>query len=186
DSGNIAECDTIDLSIHSSENSDTREGPYYILAFEVGGVSTSSFIGVNADSLRWQVNHPAGSWLVLSLVDAHGNSGGVLPKLFTVQKNGSNADSSCLHSPPACRSYPEISLNVSDEPGACTSWSISVTSGVPPYTISFASLGSSEVFNYSVVAQEENSFSAINSPALKGKGQVLGEFAQSVFERGDI
>ncbi|KAH7919675.1 hypothetical protein BV22DRAFT_1133673 [Leucogyrophana mollusca] len=177
ETGNLVECDTMDLSVSASESA--AMGPYYILAFEAGGVSTTSLAGVGAQSPRWQVNHPTGSQLLLSMIDSKGNSGGVLHTLFTVQRSHSNTTPSCLPPPPTSRSYPKIASNTSDRLEACGSWGISVTSGVPPYSISFAALGSGDVFNYSAAPRGENSFSSINNAALRGKGQVLASVSDA-------
>jgi hypothetical protein len=69
------------------------------MAFEPGGISTTTFIGTNRTNLNWQVNHAAGRFhyslnttatyvhlgiqLLLSMVDAVGNPGGT-SQLYTV------------------------------------------------------------------------------------------------------
>lgn len=69
-------------------------------AFKVNGIPTVSNMGTNSSNLTWQVNQPIGirtptmhaqksdrligSVLVLAIVDANGNSGGVLPNTFSV------------------------------------------------------------------------------------------------------
>lgn len=41
-------------------STDVGVAPYYLMAFEPGGISTSAFIGTDPSHLNWQVDHEAG------------------------------------------------------------------------------------------------------------------------------
>lgn len=99
------ECQTLSLFVESrsSNASAIGIGPYYMFAFEPGGVPTTSPVGINASSLSWQVKHrrgtsPAivyfasksnhirasGAALMLTMMDSNNTIGGVSPTLYTV------------------------------------------------------------------------------------------------------
>ena len=98
------ECQTLPVLVSSTNVSNPGAigiPPYYMLAFELGGVPTTSMIGADLNNLQWQVNHArgthdnqtlscapltiyTGSALMLALVDSKGNNGGVQPVLYNV------------------------------------------------------------------------------------------------------
>jgi hypothetical protein len=60
-----AECETMRISTSSPiEYPSTPEKAYYLLAFEPGGMATTSLVGLDASSLHWQVRHPAGENII--------------------------------------------------------------------------------------------------------------------------
>ncbi|KAG1818089.1 uncharacterized protein BJ212DRAFT_1479916 [Suillus subaureus] len=159
---NLTVCDGLHISLPSSlgNYNDIEHSPYTLLAFEAGGALTATQI--HEDGL-WQVKHPAGSQLLLALVDSLGNSGGVLPTVFTVASGSSD----CLSALPTSVVSPMIITNASHiEP--CDSWQMSVSGGVPPYTIMLASPGAPFLQDFAV-PQESGLISFINSGiALRG------------------
>ena len=44
----------------------TPQPPFYMMAYEVNGPTTSSFLGSQSNSLSWQINHAAGKFLRLN------------------------------------------------------------------------------------------------------------------------
>lgn len=155
-------CDSLHISLPSSSGNYNNIGhlPYTLLAFEAGGALTATQI--HEDGL-WQVKHPAGSLLLLTLVDSLGNSGGVLPTVFTVASGSSD----CLPTLSTPAIAPTIITNATYiEP--CDSWQMSISGGVPPYTIMFASPGAPSLQDFAV-SQESSLVSFINSGiALRG------------------
>lgn len=155
-------CDDLRVSLSSSSGNynDIGRSPYTLLAFEAGGALITTQI--HEDGL-WQVKHPAGSQLLLALVDSLGNSGGVLPTVFTVASGSSD----CLPALPTSAVYPVMITNATHiEP--CDSWQMSISGGLPPYTMMFASPGAPSLQNITA-PQESSIVSFINSGiALRG------------------
>ncbi|KAG6373566.1 hypothetical protein JVT61DRAFT_6212 [Boletus reticuloceps] len=81
----LMECDSLDILL-SSETSYTLQSnaSYYVLAFEPGGTATVSFVGYDSSALRWTIQHPAGTQLILALLDSFGTSLGVRPDIYAV------------------------------------------------------------------------------------------------------
>lgn len=149
-------CDGLRVSLSSSSDNynDVGRSPYTLLAFEAGGALIAT--QVHEDGL-WQVKHPAGSQLLLALVDSLGNSGGVLPTIFTVASGSSD----CLPAPHTSAGTPTMITNATHiEP--CDSWQMSISGGVPPYTIMLASPGAPSLRDFAT-PQESSLVSFINS-----------------------
>ncbi|EGO23071.1 hypothetical protein SERLADRAFT_350011 [Serpula lacrymans var. lacrymans S7.9] len=171
DFNTLIECDVMNINISSLTNVSAAaagKAPYYLSAFESGGLVTTTELYMDSQWLRWQVNHKAGSELVLSMFDAEGNSGGVLDTIFTV---AGMSNSSCLAPSPAPLSPPTIVPNITDTLGTCQTWGLYVSGGSPPYTISMVVAGSTAITNYTV-PQGVGLFSYINT-SLPDK-RVLG------------
>ncbi|KAH7886630.1 hypothetical protein F5I97DRAFT_1021469 [Phlebopus sp. FC_14] len=172
DGSTLMECETLAISISPSNgnSSNVGMGPYYLLAFEPSGTSTTTLLGHTPSSLRWQVTHSIGSQLLLSLVDSQGTSGGVHPMLFTVKAN--TADRECLYvdplSSPLSPLKPEIVSSVIGQIPPCGAWDLSVFGGRAPYTISVVSLGSSTVYNFSLPLGQQ-SFTYNNRGGISGR-----------------
>ncbi|KAG2126038.1 hypothetical protein DEU56DRAFT_557861 [Suillus clintonianus] len=153
-------CDSLYISLSSSLDGYIGQSPYTLFAFEAGGVLTATQI--HEDGL-WQVKHPTGSQLLLALVDSLGNSGGVLPTVFTV----ASGPSDCLPALPTSAFAPMIITSV-DQIEPCDSWNLSISGGVPPYTIMLASPGAPFLQDF-YAPQESSPVSFINSGiALRG------------------
>lgn len=48
------------MPLDSNDPSALGVGPYYMLAFEIGGIPTTSMIGNDPADLWWQANHKQG------------------------------------------------------------------------------------------------------------------------------
>jgi hypothetical protein len=168
-------CDSLHISLSSLSGNynNIRRYPYTLLAFEVGGALIAT--QVHEDGL-WQVKHPAGSQLLLALVDSLGNSGGVLPTVFTVASGSSD----CLPALPTSAVPPTMITNVTYlKP--CDSWQMSITGGVPPYTIMLASPGAPSLQDF-IVPQDSSLVSFINSGiALRGSTIAAVRDSSGVF-----
>lgn len=95
----LTECASLQINILPLAISNTTmysfgSAPYYLMAFEPDGFTTTTFVGTDHSNLTWQVNHAAGqshqklidisaaqicigTRLMLSMADSLGNSGGV-------------------------------------------------------------------------------------------------------------
>ncbi|TFY65594.1 hypothetical protein EVG20_g5495, partial [Dentipellis fragilis] len=155
-------CGTVGITVESpaSNLSSVGRPPYFMVAYELDGLTTVSPIDMEGGNLSWQVNYPTGSQLVLSLVDSEGNSGGVLPSVFSVSGGGS---SSCLSSVRGSSARPVLAANVTKGISTCQSLGLTMSGGVRPYTVSIAEIGST-VSNFTL-AQEDNYFTYINHAA---------------------
>ncbi|KIM87767.1 hypothetical protein PILCRDRAFT_814482 [Piloderma croceum F 1598] len=143
----LPQCQSLKLKVYSSTNDTNALGtpPYYLMAFEPGGFSTTSFVGTSPTNLSWQVNHAAGTQLLLSMADAKGGAGGMSTPLFTVE---AAQDTSCL--PPAPSTSLAITPNVTSNLSTCDPWGLTVTGGSAPYNVSLMSVGSTIVTNISI------------------------------------
>ncbi|KZS96772.1 hypothetical protein SISNIDRAFT_285788 [Sistotremastrum niveocremeum HHB9708] len=105
-------------------------------AFEANGTTTTSFIGTDPNNLSWKVNHPAGSNLILQVIDSNGNSGGVAPDLYNVIPGSS---SSCHHPPlnTSLALVPQITPSKTTL-NTCDPLLLAILGGTPPYTLSIA------------------------------------------------
>ncbi|THH14744.1 hypothetical protein EW146_g5621 [Bondarzewia mesenterica] len=133
----LTECQSMDIVVRSltGNSSSVGQSPYYMVAYEADGMATVSPIGSDPSQLSWEVNHRAGTEVILSVVDSAGNSGGVASSAFTV-KDGS---SSCLPAVPM--SLPQVNANVTKDLNTCEPLGLFMGGGVPPYTVSIAQMG---------------------------------------------
>ncbi|KAF7346719.1 hypothetical protein MSAN_01810000 [Mycena sanguinolenta] len=135
------------LSVSLEADARTANGtpPFYMMAFAVGGTPSTSFIGTNQSNLTWTVMYPVETELVLGVVDALGQSGGIDSPLYTVIEG---ATTQCV---PATLSDPtsgfKISANVTDVLNTCQPWGLTIEGGTPPYNITLAELNSGTVTN---------------------------------------
>ncbi|KAF7367861.1 hypothetical protein MSAN_00850600 [Mycena sanguinolenta] len=142
--------------------------PFYMMAFDVGGSPLTSFIGTNQSNLTWTVAHPVGSQLVLGMVDALGQSGGISPTLYNVT---AGATTQCV---PPTVSEPtpfKISANVTDVLNTCQPWGLTIEGGTPPYNITLAELNLGNVTNVTL-GPTDTVFTYINR--MVPGGQVIG------------
>ncbi|GJE96423.1 hypothetical protein PsYK624_126200 [Phanerochaete sordida] len=152
------ECQTLPISLIG-----VGQPPYYMLAFESGGISTSSQIGYDPANLWWQVNHKQGSSLVLAIVDSNHSTGGVPQNVFTVTAGN---DTSCLQSIPSSTAV--LHANVSDTMSTCDPLGLTVTGGQKPYTIVLAETHSDTV-TFVSLADDDDTLTYISrvDPAWK-------------------
>ncbi|KAJ7912992.1 hypothetical protein B0H13DRAFT_2326757 [Mycena leptocephala] len=125
--------------------------PFYMIAFEVGGAPTTSFIGTNASNLAWTVRHPV---VLLGVVDSEGNSGGI-DALCTPGRNNTVY--------PPCSAEPafKITANVTDTLTTCEPWGLTIHGGTPPYNLTLAALNSPDVTNVTL-GPNDSVFTYIN------------------------
>lgn len=116
--------------------------PYYMLSFAAHGLPKTDFIGTDPTSLKWTVNHPIGTSLMLSVVDSAGSAGGIPPQLYTVVTGQSTA---CVE--PSAPSDFTVTSNVTDTLTTCQPWGIRIKGGVPPYNLTLVAVNSPIVTN---------------------------------------
>ncbi|CCM00033.1 uncharacterized protein FIBRA_02059 [Fibroporia radiculosa] len=163
----LQECQNMSIVVESITNNASELGvpPYYLIAFEAGGIPTTSMIGSEPSQLRWQVGHRRESALMLSMVDSNGSAGGISPTLFNVT---AGSDTSCI--PPAPSNPPHIASNVTDSLTTCEPWGLTITNGTQPYSVVLAALDSPVTTNISM-AQGFNVFTYIDR--ANPNGQIL-------------
>ncbi|KDQ50210.1 hypothetical protein JAAARDRAFT_211876 [Jaapia argillacea MUCL 33604] len=132
-------CQTYSLGIDPGPNniSGLSTPPYYLVAYEVGGITTVTPVG--STSLAWQVTHPAGAQLVITMADAKGNSGGLDPVIRTVTPGSSTT----------CIPAPDESFVMTSNVTAlttCEPWGLSITGGTPPYDVTVVCVNTAAAF----------------------------------------
>ncbi|KAJ6503580.1 hypothetical protein C8R45DRAFT_1091356 [Mycena sanguinolenta] len=158
-------------SVPLEANARTANGtpPFYMMAFPVGGTPSTSFIGTNQSNLAWTVTYPVGTKLVLGVVDALGQSGGIDPPLYTVIDG---ATTQCI---PPTLSDPssgfKISANVTDVLNTCQPWGLTIEGGTPPYNVTLAETDLGGVTNVTL-GPTDTVLTYINRMAPGG--QVIG------------
>lgn len=147
----IQECQKLPLVIQPPTDNSTTAGtpPYVLIAFELGGVPTTTPIG--SDN-TWQVTHKAGSTLMLTMVDSLNNTGGVAPLLYNVT-SGSNTD--CLYTPPDLSTLPSVHPNITDTLTTCEYWGLTIKGGKPPYTVVLSATNSPVITNVTMAADKD-------------------------------
>ncbi|KAJ7143973.1 hypothetical protein C8R44DRAFT_558263, partial [Mycena epipterygia] len=124
--------------------------PFYMIAFAVGGAPTTTLIGTNESELKWTVDHPVGTRLLLGVVDSKGTSGGIDAPLYQVTQG---ATSDCISSAQAEPQF-TISANVTDVLSTCQPWGLTIRGGTPPYNLTLAVLNASGVTNVTLGAND--------------------------------
>ncbi|KAJ8522407.1 hypothetical protein ONZ45_g994 [Pleurotus djamor] len=117
-----------------------------------------------------------GSKLMLAVVDANGSSGGVPPRLYTVNAGQST---SCI--PNRQQNSFTISANISDTAQTCDPWGMTITGGIRPYTVTLAALNSPVMTNVTMGANDDR-FTYINradpgTTLLAAVSDVTGRYA---------
>ncbi|TCD71080.1 hypothetical protein EIP91_000172 [Steccherinum ochraceum] len=151
----ISECQMLPIVVSSIfANDSTKLGtpPYYLLAFELGGVPTTTMVGTDPTKLSWQANHARGSSLMLTMVDSTGNTGGVTPNLYSMTAGTST---SCLPSNPPLTSLASISPNVTGPLTTCQPWGLTITGGTKPYSVVLSARNSHVITNVTMGAQDD-------------------------------
>ncbi|KAF9565450.1 hypothetical protein CPC08DRAFT_720534 [Agrocybe pediades] len=129
-----------------TKNNTQGTPPYYMMAFAVNQTPITSLIGTDPDNLSWTVTHPAGSKLLLSVVDATGSAGGVPPQFLTVI-TGPKTD--CVVSPVTTPAF-EVSANVTGDLQTCQPWGLRIKGGSPPYVVTLAEINSPIITNVTI------------------------------------
>ncbi|KAJ7595332.1 hypothetical protein C8J56DRAFT_775523, partial [Mycena floridula] len=139
----IGSCDSISITVE-----DNREAvaPYYMMAFEIGGIPTTTLLGSDVSNLRWTVDHVPGTNVILSMADAKGNSGGIPENSSAVIGHSST---SCIKSSTALSTF-LMDVNVTDELSTCQPWGMRIAGGDAPYTVTILSEDSPVLTNVSM------------------------------------
>ncbi|KZT05298.1 uncharacterized protein LAESUDRAFT_750736 [Laetiporus sulphureus 93-53] len=163
----LEECQNVTVVIEplSSKSSEMGVPPYYLIAFELGGVPTTRMVGSNASELYWQVGHREGSALMITMVDSNDSTGGVSPTLHIVTA-GSN--SSCLPSSSPSADIARITPNLTSSLSTCEPWGLTLTNGTKPYSMILAALNSPVVTNVTL-GQDDDVFTYINRAGPDGE-----------------
>ncbi|KDQ62739.1 hypothetical protein JAAARDRAFT_469889 [Jaapia argillacea MUCL 33604] len=160
---NLQTCVTYSLGIEPDANniSGSSTPPYYLIAYELGGVTTVTPVG--STSLSWQVTHRPGAFspnrflsslisriaigaqLMLTMADANGNAGGVDRYIRTVAPGSS----STCQMPTPDPSF-VMTANATGTLQTCQPWGLSIQGGTPPYGVTVARLNTSVVTNMTV------------------------------------
>jgi len=163
----LPQCQLLTLFVNDSIGTVKPAAPYFLVAYEDNGLSTTSAVGDKVGSLSWTVNHPAGSKLVLVMFDANGNSGGVLFDTYTVAGDKTAANSSCITT-----SSPTLTIknNSTSKINTCDSVTFSISGGRKPYTVTVAETNS-EVTNNSTMGAKDDVYTWVNN--LSPGNQVI-------------
>ncbi|KAI0942404.1 hypothetical protein AcW1_003046 [Taiwanofungus camphoratus] len=149
----VQECQNMSIIVESITSNASAIGmpPYYLIAFEPGGVPTTSLVGSDPSHLSWRVNHKSGSALMLTMVDSNGSTGGVPSTLFNVT---ASSNTSCLPAAPS-DSIARISPNVTSTLTTCEPWGLTITNGTRPYNVIFSALNSPVITNVTMGPEDD-------------------------------
>ncbi|KAJ6546609.1 hypothetical protein B0H10DRAFT_1852161, partial [Mycena sp. CBHHK59/15] len=122
--------------------------PFYMIAFAVNGMLSTSFIGTNESKLSWTVTYPVGTQLALGVVDSHGNSGGVDAPLYMVT---AGSTTQCI---PSALTAPvfAVTANVTDALSTCQPWGLTIRGRTLPYNVTLAALNAPDVTNLTSIS----------------------------------
>jgi len=140
-------CADVPIAIEDAASSGI--GPFYMISSPVGGgTPQTTLIGAAADALSWTVAHPAGSRLVLNVVDSTGSGGGIPAALFEVVEGDSTA---CAAAADADADFVAWT-NVEGALETCGELGIAFDGGRGPHTISISGLDAPTVTNITIEA----------------------------------
>ncbi|KAI0084381.1 hypothetical protein BDY19DRAFT_909858 [Irpex rosettiformis] len=161
----LTECQTLPIQIKplTSNSTYTGVGPYYMFAFEPGGVPSVAMIGEDPKKLTWQNTHKSGSTLMLTVMDSNQTMGGVSSILYNVT---AGTNTSCLFSNATQQpsSIPTITPNITGTIQTCDQWGLTISGGKSPYQMVF---------------------SAVNSPTITNSSMALGDDVYTYANRAD-
>ncbi|KAJ3523914.1 hypothetical protein NM688_g8648 [Phlebia brevispora] len=142
----FAECQTLPIIVEPLSDNSTTAGvpPYYLFAFELGGIPTVTMVGNDPNNLTWVANHKQGTTLMLTMMDSNQSTGGIPSNLYTMAPG----NTSCLPTPPS--NPPVIHANVTDTLTTCEPWGLTITGGTKPYQIVLSALNSPTITNSSM------------------------------------
>ncbi|KZS92376.1 hypothetical protein SISNIDRAFT_111531 [Sistotremastrum niveocremeum HHB9708] len=154
----LTECGTIGLFVSDAPingSSVVAKPPYYMMAYEVGGIATSSPIGAVNNNLQWTVPYKSGAQLLLDIADSLGNTGGVGPQPYPV------VDGTSTNCHP---SKEDTDVTLSTDVTALTTCDplvLNLGGGQTPYTISLVATNAPVVTNVTL-GPEDNQYTWIN------------------------
>ncbi|TDL26557.1 hypothetical protein BD410DRAFT_825707 [Rickenella mellea] len=130
------QCATLPMFVQASNGGDptsVSKPPYTLTSYAPNNIGVQFPVGSDPNALSWQVKHPVGSQLFLSMVDSAGNQGGV-PLVYTVVAGATG----CL--PQTSTSSFVINTN-SSVLNTCDPLGITISGGKQPYELTFAMAG---------------------------------------------
>src|ERR1700761_4069032 len=107
------------------------------------------------------------------MVDANGNSGGVLTDVYSVAGTSTGSNASCLVSQSATLS---TTTNATSQLNTCDNIQISIKNGQKPYTITVAETNTPASFN-TTMGSNDDTYMWVNN--LSPGQQVIGESSRS-------
>ncbi|KAJ7511908.1 hypothetical protein B0H11DRAFT_719391 [Mycena galericulata] len=131
--------------------------PFYMMAFAVVGIPSTTFIGTKESNLSWTVTHPIGTQLLLGVVDSQGNSGGIDAPLYTVTEG---TTTQCIPQTANQTSF-TITANVTDVLNTCQPWGLTIEGGTPPYHITLAAKNFPVIANFTL-SLNDSAYTYIN------------------------
>ncbi|PPQ79314.1 hypothetical protein CVT24_007814 [Panaeolus cyanescens] len=162
----IPTCKDLPITIAGEKNG---VPPYYMVALAVDGTPTTTLIGTTDDEVSYQVRHPVGTRLLLSVTDSEGNPGGTFAPMTVVAGDST----SCVNAPPASPTF-TVHTNITRsnasgglrEVSTCDFVALVVTGGTGPYNIMAIAANSPAVTN-DTMARGNNVYTYVNR-ALPG------------------
>ncbi|PPR06300.1 LOW QUALITY PROTEIN: hypothetical protein CVT26_005132 [Gymnopilus dilepis] len=161
----VPTCFPIPIAIYPFDPSTMPTPPFYMLSFAIGGTPMTSFLGTDPNNLSWNVTHPVGSSLALSVVDAAGSPGGLSSNIVTVIgklpacpiycllhseifEAGQSTD--CTDSTQNTHDF--TFLQIPTTLSTCDPWGLTMQGGHPPYSVTIVELNSPDFTNATLPA----------------------------------
>ena len=162
---------------YNADNSTHGTPPYYMLALAARSTPRLYPIGEKEDDLDWTLDFPAGTELMLTVLDANSSVGGISPRLYTSVPGSTTA---CVEE--AKLSDFTITANVTETLNTCDPWGITVSGGVPPYKFTLAALDSLVLTNVTSETDDQDTLTYINRADPGGQllvavSDITGRFA---------
>ncbi|KDR84614.1 hypothetical protein GALMADRAFT_151430 [Galerina marginata CBS 339.88] len=132
--------------------------PYYMMAVPVNGTPTITSIGADENNLSWNVTYHVGSQLILTVLDAKGNSGGTQLETMGVIAGKSTA---CVINRIVAPPFTVTADHVKNGLATCKRWLVTMDGGIPPYNLLISTLGADWMANMTVKS-DLNAFIYIN------------------------
>ncbi|KAH6910266.1 hypothetical protein BKA70DRAFT_1272590 [Coprinopsis sp. MPI-PUGE-AT-0042] len=130
--GNIPTCTPLRIRTDPA-----NPDPLFMISYSIGGTPQTQALEQVDGALAYTVRHEVGSTIVLNVADRIGVSGGVSPAAYTVVA-GDSID--CVLTPPRAQDFTIHANHTGFELQTCQPWAIALKGGVPPYSVSIASL----------------------------------------------
>ncbi|TFK98398.1 hypothetical protein BDV98DRAFT_573106 [Pterulicium gracile] len=179
-SASLPACQPLRVLVKSYNEDNSTHGtpPYYMFTLPAGGTPRMYPIGEKEDDLRWKLDFPVGTELMLTVLDANSSVGGISPRLYT---SVPGSTTSCVKERDSPSNF-TITANVTDTLNTCDPWGITVSGGVPPYMFTLAAVGSPVLTNVTSETDDQDTLTYINRADPDGQllvavSDVTGRFA---------
>ncbi|KAF9565442.1 hypothetical protein CPC08DRAFT_704697 [Agrocybe pediades] len=162
----IPTCQPLNIIISSFDTTTNKtkgSPPYYMTAFAVDGVSTTTLIGTTDDNAKYTVTYPVDTQLLLSVTDSQGNPGGT----FAPMKVTAGQSTSCV-TPTQDSSDFTVKTNITSEISTCDPLGLTITGGTSPYTVALVPSNSPATTNVTLPAGD-NLYTYINRASPGGQ-----------------